>query len=378
MEEAMRNRSSLYIATACAIIAGCTDSPHPVAVPLDTRDASLIVAPDPASVLTLIAPVFGLSTNPDGSLLAGALPGITELRKGSTTLIAPLQGVSGVESIGGGSLFAITGEPGDPSAEGTSRRLFRVSQGNVRQIADLGAFEATVNPDQFWNDDAPNSNPFGLAALSGGSVLVSDAGANTILVVDAKGAIDWVAVLTPQQVSTSNFKELVGCTEDPSAPPCELPATITAQPVATSITIGPDGDYYAGELTGFPSAPGMSRVWRIRAGSRHVQCPSTACTLVASGFTSIVDLTFGPDGRLYVVELDAAGWLAVEILSGGFPISPVAGGRVQSCDVGSGQCVVRAAGLALPAAITVGRDGRIWIAENESIPFGVARVHVLP
>ena len=100
--------------------------------------------------------------------------------------------------------------------------------------------------------------------------------------------------------------------------------------------------------------------------------------LVAGGFTSIVDLAFGADGTLYVVELDAAGWLAAEILSGGFPISPVDGGRVQACDVRTGQCVVRAAGLDLPAAITIGKDGVVWIAENATIRGGAARVRALP
>jgi hypothetical protein len=34
--------------------------------------------------------------------------------------------------------------------------------------------------------------------------------------------------------------------------------------------------------------------------------------VVADGFTSIVDLTFGPDGTLYDVELDEASWAALE------------------------------------------------------------------
>ena len=47
----------------------------------------------------------------------------------------------------------------------------------VTQVADLGAFEATVNP------DAPeiNPNPFDLVALPGGAALVADAGGNSLL-----------------------------------------------------------------------------------------------------------------------------------------------------------------------------------------------------
>ena len=373
----MKYRAMLVTTAASVLTAACTDAVGPAAAPLEPASLSQ-AAPGPADVFQLTAPVFGLATAPDGSLLAGELAGVTELRMGATSLVAALRDVGGVAAIGRGSLYAITGEPQDADAAATSRRLFHVSRGSTREIANLGAFEAAVNPDQFWNDGAPDSNPFGIALLTGGHVLVADAGANTILAVDHGGGIDWVAVLTPQQASTAYFKSLVGCTPGDVEGPCGLPPTIEAQPVATSIAIGPDGAYYAGELTGFPGTPGLSRVWRIRAGSRHVVCPSAACTLVASGFTSIVDLAFGADGTLYVVELDAAGWLAAEILSGGFPISPVDGGRVQACDVRTGQCVVRAAGLDLPAAITIGKDGVVWIAENATIRGGAARVRALP
>ena len=368
------NRVLRSLGITAVILAACTDGPGSLAGPEPSRAQS----PAASAVVALTAPVFGLATSPDGSLLAAELGGVVEIRKGTSRLVAALSGVSGVAAIGRGSLLAITGEPQDPGSAATARRLFRISQGETREIANLGAYEAAVNPDQFWNSGPPDSNPFGVAELGGGRALVADAGANAVLAVDERGAIDWVAVLTPRVVPTSYFKGLIGCAPGDAAGPCGLPATIPAQPVATSVAVGPDGAYYVGELTGFPGAPGMSRVWRVQAGSRHVTCPSAACTLVADGFTSIVDLAFGHDGTLYVVELDAAGWLGVEIVSGGFPISPVDGGRVQACDVATGQCVVRAAGLPLPAAITVGRDGTVWIADNASIPGGVARVRALP
>ena len=77
--------------------------------------------------------------------------------------------------------------------------------------------------------------------------------------------------------------------------------------MATSVAIGPDGAYYVTELKGFPAPTGESRVWRIEPGTRHEHCDADAvgspCTVVADGFTSIVDLTFGADGTAYVVEL---------------------------------------------------------------------------
>ncbi len=64
--------------------------------------------------------------------------------------------------------------------------------------------------------------------------------------------------------------------------------------------------------------------------------------------------------------------------SRGVPLRPAGGGTVKACDLANGSCAVRAEGLALPAAITAGKDGTIWIAKNDAIPFGTARIRALP
>lgn len=364
----MRTRTpSLCFAVAVTVFAACADGPEPMS-PEAGAGFAASVAPVAS---TISAPVFGLATAPDGSLLAAeTFVGVTELRSGGTSLVAALGGVSGVAAIGRGDLLALTwgGNPGDPNGQ----KLYRISQGGTRMIADLNAFEQAVNPDQIWNTLPPESNPFNIAQLAGGKALVADAAANAILVVDEAGHVDWVAVLTPHLVSTDPFKALIGCPNP--APQCLLPPSIPAQPVSTSIAVGPDGAYYASELTGFPGTPGASRIWRIAPGSRHVLCPSQACTMVANGLTSVMDLKFGPDGTLYAAEFDAAGWLAVETVANGGPLAPVAGGVVMGCNVATGVCVPLATGLGLATAITVGKDGRVWVADNSGIP-GVASIH---
>lgn len=131
----------------------------------------------------LASPVFGLATAPDGSLLvADAGQGIVAIRKGAMTLSVPLPGVDDVGPIGNGSFFALTGGGEDA----TSAKLWRVSNGRVAVSADLGAFEARVNPDGGEID----SNPFDLAVLNGGGVLVADAGANAVLVTGPRGFVD--------------------------------------------------------------------------------------------------------------------------------------------------------------------------------------------
>jgi hypothetical protein len=370
---------TLLVCAAASLLVGCTDHPETTAPAAAFSQAP---APRPSAVFQLVAPIFGLDTSPDGSLLAAqALVGVTELRQGGARVLAEFSGISGVAAVGRGEVFIVTGEPVDfnlPSPH--SRKLFRVSQGRTREIADFWKFEQAVNPDQIWNPGPHDSNPFDVAHLHGGTVLVADAGGNSVLIVDERGTVDWVAVLTPQPASTTGFKTLIGCFSETPPPTCGfLPDALPAEPVPTSVAVGPDGAWYVGELTGFPGTPGISRVWRIAPNSRRVVCPSAACTVAISGLTSVMDLSFGPDGTLYVVEFDADGWLAAALA--GEIIMPVAGGRVKACSVATGSCTVRAQELPLPTAVTVGRDGTVWVAENDAVhtePHYQARIRAVP
>jgi hypothetical protein len=322
------------------------------------------------STYPFATPVFGLDTAVDGSLLvADAGAGIVRLRHNRGTLIAELPTVTDIAQTWFG-LFAVTGGTTDPSQETPLRRkLFKVVSGRVTQLADLAAFEAAVNPD----GGVIESNPFDVAALWNGSALVADAAANALLIVDHKGNIDWVATLPMELVSTENVKQLLGC---PAGPPdiCNLPPMIPAEAVATSVAVGPDGAYYVGELKGFPAPTGASRIWRITPHARHAQCgASPDCTVIADGFTSIVDLSFGRDGTLHVVELDEASWFALEIQA-------PAGGTVTACqrqrETGTWGCDVEAAGLFMPMAATVDFRGRVHVVTSALVP-GAAEVITL-
>jgi hypothetical protein len=325
-------------------------------------------------------PIFGLAAAPDGSLLvADAGQGIVELRKGEGSLVAELPGVTDIAPIGRGVMFAITGAPpeeGIPSAG--AQKLFVVSQGRVNELADLGAFEEDVNPDGVM---PPDSNPFDVEVMNGGKALVADAGGNSLLVVDRLGNVDWIATFPPQLASTAHVQNLVGCPNPPVpdlAFVCFLPPQIPAEAVATSVAIGPDGAYYVGELKGFPAPTGMSRVWRVEPGTMHAECgTSPACSVVFDGFTSIVDLTFGHDGTLYVTEIDEATWLATELeLFFGLP-GLLQGGTVNGCDLSTSTCVEVAGGLSLPIATAVDKDDNLYAAINNLIP-GAAEVISLP
>jgi glucose/arabinose dehydrogenase len=329
----------LALGLAGILGSACSDAARPLA-PADVAGPALSQAP--ASAITLDgAPVFALATLPNGSLVAGQVPvGIVELGKKGTSLRVALPNVSGIAANGTGNLLAITGAGPAP----TDGKLWRITGNRAPQlIADLAAFEAANNPDGGHID----SNPFGMASLGGNQAIVADAAANTILRVDHTGRIEVVAVLPSQLLPF---------------PPAG--GSIPAESVPTSVAVGPDGTIYVGELTGFPGTPGASRIWRIAAGATNVACPSAACSVLSTGLTSIMDLAVSPDGgTVYAVELDAGGWLALE----GGPPAPPQGGRVRACSTATGACTTLESGVPFPTAITIGKDGRPWIAVNPGL-----------
>lgn len=216
-----------------------------------------------------------------------------------------------------GVTYALTGaggEPGQPPVPG-STTLYRLRPGKSPVVVkDIGKYQAH-DPDPYNQADSPTeSNPFGVAALSDGTVLVSDAANNDLLRVWPNGYTKTVARLKPRTVK-------VPAGLGPDAPPAGTP--FVSEAVATSVTVGSDGYWYVGELRGFPATPGTSQIWRIKPGSVNAVCDPVkpnkgSCKRYADGYTSIVDLAGGPHGTLAVVQLARDSWLAFE--SGGSTI----------------------------------------------------------
>ena len=206
-----------------------------------------------------------------------------------------------------GTVWLLTGENDatTTSDDATAARLFKWRRGWAAPVvvADIGHYQATVDPDPYDLESAPGaSNPFGLAALRDGGVLVADAAGNDLLRVSSSGVIATVARLKPRQVTT----------------PAGLPGAGTpamSEAVATSVTVGRDGFWYVGELRGYPGTAGTSEIWRIRPGTTNATCdpehPWGACRRFADGLTSLVDLGAGPRG-IYAVTLSKLTWLAIE------------------------------------------------------------------
>jgi hypothetical protein len=314
-------------------------------------------------------PLFGLAKAPNGDLLvADAGTGILSIRRGAAGVIAFLPGATDVSPIGQKSAWVATGASGGPAGgqSDTGQGLHRVSAGTARKLIDLFAFEAANNPD----GQAIESNPFDVQSLGGRAALVADAAGNDLLLISDRGDVRVLAVFPSELVSTSNIKRLAGCPSP--APFCGLPDEMPAQPVPTSIAIARDGFIYVGELKGFPAPTGESNVWRISPRANRAQCgASPDCVKVFDGgFTSIIDLAFGPDGSLYVAELDQASWAAIEIF--GAPT----GGSVKACSVRTGSCEPVATGVPMLTAIAFGEGGSLWATRNALVPGGAEVVRL--
>jgi hypothetical protein len=200
-------------------------------------------------------------------------------------------------------------------------------KGKWKLSTDISAYEAAANPDGGPID----TNPYGILGLHGKRLLVTDAGGNDLLLVRKKH-ISTVAVFASR---TSTPPHASTC---PGFPP-------VTDSVPTSVTVGPDGAYYVGELTGVPFCAGAANVYRVVPG----QAPTVYC----GGFTTIIDLAFGPDGNLYVAQHSNG------------PVFFGMPGNVVRVGPGCTKTPVTPP-LNRPGSLAFGRDGKLYVSINSN------------
>jgi len=252
---------------------------------------------------------------------------------------------------GRGNAYVTIGFGGNPMERQTNfgaagaqfGRMLRVSPNGKWKVAiDLGAYEIKTNP----TGDEIDTNPYGVLAASGKQI-VADAGANALNALAANGKMSTLAVFTNRLVSAPPFLGL------PAG------AQIPMDAVPTTVTEGPDGAYYVGQLTGFPFPVDGANVFRVPA-------TGGAPEVFASGFTGIIDIAFGNDGSLYVLEIARNGLLA------GFNGGDWGGALIRIAPDGT-RTEIASEGLIAPGGIAIGRDGAIYITNN-SIYSGTGEV----
>jgi hypothetical protein len=220
-----------------------------------------------------------------------------------------------------GTLWLLTGGSDTGAAGSATLYKWRWGDKSPKPVADIAAYQKTDPDPNDLEGNPTDSNPFGVAALDDGSVLVADAGGNDLLRVVPgypKSTITTVARLKPRIVKVPKGlpKEIPGEGGGPSIKVPKAGTKVPAEAVATSVTVGKDGAWYVGELRGFPATPGTSEIWRIEPGTTGATCdpqkPWGSCKRFADGLTSIMDLAAGWHG-LYAVEMSRKSWLQAEL-----------------------------------------------------------------
>ena len=120
----------------------------------------------------------------------------------------------------------------------------------------------------------------------------------------------------------------------------------------TAVAVGPGGAYYVSELSGVPFAAGVANIYRVVSG----QAPTVAW----SGFTTVIDIAFGEDGSLYVLEHSTG------------PVFFALPGRLlKIAPNGTRTTVID--GLTRPGSVEVGPDGALYVS-NRGISVGTGQV----
>lgn len=284
---------------------------------------------------------------PGASLFYGATGAITRIQNGVAERVvtglpsvafpngSDASGVNDIEFDADGNAYAIVGLASNPANRDNLLQIPDFSQliaidsfddgGSWTRLRDFGAYEQNNNPD---GQDV-NTNLYDLL-LKDNKAYVLDTGANDLLSVRAFGSEINLETVFPARSTT---EELTG-------------SEVVRQSVPTSVTVGPDGALYVGELTGFPFQTGTAQVYRINADGQP--------EVYAGGFTNISDIAFDKSGGLYVLEYDADG-----ILSGSD-----AGALIYLSPDGKTRTTLADDELINPTGIEIGTDSDIYISNK--------------
>jgi hypothetical protein len=239
--------------------------------------------------------------------------------------------------------------------------LHQLADGTIVPVANIPTYQQT-DPDPVDRDMPANpieSNPYGLAVARNGDALVVDAAGNDLIRFTPDGVGTTMARFDIESLSTAHIPP-------DFIPGVTLPEFLESEAVPTTVTVGPDGAIYVGELQGFPFNVGSSQIWRIKPWAKDAWCsvntPDRGCRVYSEGYTAIQDIAFG-NNRLYVYELAAEGTLAFEagFESGVFP--PAVLLEVKSHRHHERRTELAAGQLSQPGGIVVTR-GKVYVTDG--------------
>lgn len=247
----------------------------------------------------------------------------------SQTQFGDVLGPTDMEFVGS-DLHVLVAAGCSKGVSGFPNAVARVTPaGGVQLLADLSAFNL-ANPQNFPPDDDqdPEGNPYSFKATTGGDLIVVEANHSTIERVSASGAITRVA---------------------------DMAALTQVYDTPVAIDIDSAGNIYIGSYSEFPFASGAARIYKLT--------PSGAISVHAQGLTTIVDIAFDEQDRLYVLETSTGN-------TGQYPFLIPSSGQVTRIKQNDKHKVL-ITGLDAPTAMTFGPDGALYVS-NRGHSMGLA------
>jgi hypothetical protein len=330
----------LYVAEAgtggtTSTLGQCTQIPGPPGPGPDTGGLTARISKiSPSGVVTTVASGF-----PSVDVGPGGINGVI--------------GVADVVFLDG-ELYAVVGGGGcshgspDPKdASGIAK--VDLKNGSWHLIADIGAWLKTHPAKYESADDFEPDGTLYSAIVHDGKLLTVEPNHGQVISVTKSGEIQQVIDISASEGHI-------------------VPTSIAAR----------DGSLFVGNLNLFPINPQWARILTISrsdpadfGSSPPGLQPASGHRIVSSkaGFTTVVAIDFGPDGLLYVLELSDGE---------GFP-TPGLGKVVRVLHSGEIEDVVT--NLSVPAGMTFGPDGRLYVSNFGAAPAGagqVLRFDVLP
>jgi sugar lactone lactonase YvrE len=238
------------------------------------------------------------------------------------TLGSLVSGVADIAFVDGTLYYVMAGAGCSHGHADVANGVYRVNDdGTTELVADLQAF-VKANPTKVTNpaDFEPDENAYSMIEYEGMLYVVHP----------NHGALEKVDPATGTITRVIDF-------------------TVTENHlVPTGITVGPDDNFYVGNLTNFPVTAGLATIYRLTPDGQDL-------THFAEGLTAVTGVTFDDQGRLYVLETSGP--------SSGpdAPIVPGTGRVVRLTDDGGMEVI--ATGLVFPTAMTFGDDGLLYVSD---------------
>ncbi|MGP4032368.1 ScyD/ScyE family protein [Pseudarthrobacter sp. 1C304] len=281
----------------------------------------------------LVGPLH-LSTGRNGSVtvsesFAGRLTRVDEAGTPSVLYETPDWSVAGNAQRDGRTYF-LESQGAGPDPAGLAGHVRIINEdGSQETLGDFAALETAENADggtRYGFRDLPagcaaelppnmpetyegeiDSHPYGIA-LTDRQIYVADAGANSVVSVDARtGETETVAVLPPRPYTIT-----AEAAASNGLPACVVGSTYDFEFVPTAVALGPEGQLYVTSLPGGPEDPTLG----ARGAVFTVDPDGGDVELLAEDIMTPTGLAVADNGDLYVASLFGEGVLRIDPDSG--------------------------------------------------------------